>query len=901
MTIAQPVILIDGSSFFFRAFHALPVLMNSKGLPTGAIFGVINMIRRLLKDYQPTHIAVIFDSAKKTFREELFPEYKAHRPPTPSALVEQFPLLCQIIEHMGIKLLMVDHVEADDVIATLSEQVTHEGGKVLIATSDKDLCQLVSENVTLINTMSNTLFDRAKVREKFGIAPEQIVDYLTLVGDSVDNIKGVPSVGPKTAAKWLQEYGSLNKLIENADCLSGKVGEQFRNSIQTLALTKELVTLKKDLKLPVALSDLKLAETHYPPLLNLYRKLEFKTLAQEAEQKYSAQANLSSIHEAQDDSFYELILTKEHFLEWIEKLKNADEFSLDTETTSLKAIEAKLVGIAFAIKGKAAYLPLHHDYSGAPQQLSQEMVFSFLKPLLSNEQNKIIFQNLKYDLAVFLNHDLRIKGRLFDTMLESYLLNSHIGKHDLDSLAFKYLHKKTIKFIEIAGEGSKQVTFNQIPLEQAGPYSAEDAEVTLALHGILFSKLEQEAGLKSVFYEIEMPLVPVLERMERVGVLIDAAQLKVQSEKLGEEIASIEAEVFKLVGEEFNLASPKQLQRILFDKFKLPILEKTPTGQASTSESVLQELSQNYPLPALILRHRSLSKLKSTYTDPLPGQMNPFTHRVHTSYQQSVTATGRLSSVEPNLQNIPVRLPEGRAIRKAFIAPSGYRIMSADYSQIELRIMAHMSADTGLLYAFSHGLDIHRATAAEIFSIPLNEVSEAERRSAKAINFGLIYGMSPFGLAKQLGIDKRVAEQYVNQYFERYPGVKRYMEMTRENAKKQGYVETLFGRRLYLPDLQAGQIMRRKAAERAAINAPMQGTAADIIKKAMISLDSLIQHHHYPARMILQVHDELVFEVKDSFCDEFTVLLREGMQNAAQLHVPLEVSIGSGLNWDEAH
>lgn len=899
--ITKPLILVDGSSYLYRAFHALPPLVNSKGDPTGAVYGVINMLRRLLKDYQPEHIAVVFDAKGKTFRDELYPEYKAHRPSMPEDLQKQVEPLFAVIRAMGLPLLIIDGVEADDVIGTLAQQAITQNIPVVISTGDKDFAQLVNGHITLVNTMTNTVLDRSTVIEKFGVAPEQIVDYLSLVGDSVDNIPGVPNVGPKTAAKWLNDYQTLDNLIENAAQIKGKVGDNFRNHIPQLPLIRELVTIKQDVLLPVTVQDLQYGAKDLPALLKYFKQLEFKSWLKEAEGSITAEpASYTPAAEAEKD--YQIILNETDFQAWLEKLTAATLFAFDTETTSLNYMEAELVGVSFAVTAnQAAYVPLAHDYLGAPQQLQRTFVLQQLKPLLEDANKQKVGHNLKYDMSVLANYDITLRGLAFDTMLESYLLDSSSNKHNMDSAALKHLGHTNIRFEEIAGKGAKQLTFNQIGLEQAGPYAAEDADITLQLHQTLWPQFANYPGITQVFTDIEMPLVSVLSRIERQGVLISATLLQQQSQEIAQRLAILEQQAYELAEQTFNLSSPKQLQAILYEQQGLPILEKTPTGQPSTSESVLQELAFTYPLPKIILEYRSLSKLKSTYTDKLPEQINSKTGRIHTSYHQAAVATGRLSSSDPNLQNIPIRTEEGRRIRQAFIASEGYKIIAADYSQIELRIMAHLAQDEGLLNAFAKGLDIHQATAAEILGIPLDEVSSDQRRSAKAVNFGLIYGMSAFGLAKQLGVERHAAQEYIDKYFARYPNVKAYMETTRQQAHQQGYVETLFGRRLMLPDINARNVALQKASERAAINAPLQGTAADIIKRAMLQIDHALAAQKIDARMIMQVHDELVFEVAEKDLVAAQILIQNHMMHAAKLAVPLVVDIGIGNNWDEAH
>lgn len=900
---STPLVLIDGSSYFFRAFHALPPLTNSKGQPTGAIYGVANMVRRLIKDYKPEQIAVIFDAKGKTFRDEWYPEYKAHRPPMPPELSNQFQPLIDILKAMGLPVLIIEGVEADDVIGTLASQASAHNRPVLISTGDKDMAQLVNEQVTLINTMSNQLLDIQGVKEKFGVSPEQIIDYLSLIGDKVDNIPGVNKCGPKTAAKWLEQYQTLDNLVLNANAITGKIGEYLRESLSQLPLSKKLVTIKSDLDLPLSFAELYPQEPNQEQLLSLVRELEFKNWLKELlgqnTTKTPSEAEQSLAASETGLANIEVITTLGQLDSWLQQLEHCSFFCIDTETTSLDPLRAEIVGIALAIEAdKPAYIPLAHQ--DGTEQLNRENVLEILKPILENPKSGKLGQNLKYDYNVFKNHGIKLQGIVFDTMLESYVLNSSANRHDMDSLSLKYLGYKTISYEEVAGKGAKQLGFDQIPVAKAAPYAAEDADITLKLHQKLYPMLDER--LKSVLSEIELPLITVLADMEYHGVLIDPAVLAEHGERLKERMQVLEQEAFALAGKPFNLNSPKQLQEILFDEQKLPVLAKTPTGQPSTAESVLQDLAYEYRLPAVILEYRSLSKLVSTYIDALPKRILEHTLRVHTSYNQAVAATGRLSSSEPNLQNIPIRSEEGRLIRKAFIAPENHVLLAADYSQIELRIMAHLSQDANLLKAFALGWDIHAATASEIFQIDLAEVDSEHRRRAKAINFGLIYGMSAFGLAKQLGIERQDAQFYMDSYFKRYPGVLDYMERTRTEAHEQGYVETLFGRRLYLPEINTRNMMRRKAAERMAINAPMQGTAADIIKKAMLAIANWQNTQEKPqAKMIMQVHDELVFEVEKNAVETASQTIRTLMEQTVTLSVPLQVSIGTGSNWDEAH
>ncbi|HHG8514602.1 TPA: DNA polymerase I [Legionella pneumophila] len=893
-----PLILIDGSSYFFRAFHALPPLTNSKGQPTGAIYGVANMVKKIIKDYQPEEIAVVFDAKGKTFRDEWYPEYKAHRPPMPQELSSQFQPLIQLLQAMGLPLLIIDGVEADDVIGTLAKQATEQGIPVVISTGDKDMAQLVNEHVSLINTMSNYSMDIDGVKAKFGVTPEQIIDYLTLIGDSVDNIPGVEKCGPKTAVKWLTEYQTLDNLLAHANEIGGKIGEYLRASIPHLPLSKKLVTIKTDLELPLNLNQLMPKPADNEQLIKLTRELEFKSWLKELLQEEENQKSPKEM-DASNNKSYEIITTHQQLNHWLNKLEQSQQFCIDTETTNLDVMQAELVGISLAVEEEnASYIPLAH--TDGSTQLVKEEVLTALKPILENPAIGKIGQNIKYDYSVLKNYGITLKGIRYDTMLESYVLNSGAGRHDMDSLALKYLGYKTISYEDVAGKGAKQLRFDQIPVEKAGIYAAEDADITLRLHHKLYPMLDEP--LRNVLHDIEMPLLTVLADMEIHGVLIDPVILEKHGSRLKEQMKSLEQEAVQLAGKAFNLNSPKQLQEILFDEQKLPVVAKTPTGQPSTAESVLQELAFDYRLPAVILEYRSLSKLVSTYIDALPKRINPKTHRVHTSYNQAVAATGRLSSSDPNLQNIPIRSEEGRLIRTAFIAPEGSLIMAADYSQIELRIMAHLSQDDNLLRAFANGWDIHAATASEIFQTNLEAVSKEQRRRAKAVNFGLIYGMSAFGLAKQIGVERQDAQHYIDTYFRRYPKVLEYMERTRKQAHQLGYVETLFGRRLYLPEINSRNLMRQKAAERTAINGPMQGTAADIIKKTMQAVSSWEHSQKNPsAKMIMQVHDELVFEVRKEAVEECHAIIHKLMEQTVKLSVPLVVSIGIGSNWDDAH
>lgn len=900
--VRKPLVLVDGSSYLFRAFHALPPLINSHGEPTGAMHGVLNMLDRLRKDYDPEYMGVVFDAKGKTFRNDMYAEYKANRPPMPEDLRIQIEPLHDIIRAEGYPLIVIPDVEADDVIGTLAKEFD---GDVIISTGDKDMAQLVNERVSLINTMSNTFHDRQGVIDKYGVPPERIRDYLALMGDKVDNVPGVNKVGPKTAVKWLAEYGSLENIMANADSFKGKVGEYLREALEFLPLGYDLVTIKCDVEMDCHPDSLSISKANTEELKRLFERFGFRTrlarLENQTERLSSADTE-DSPAAAPTAAQYEMILSEKALEEWLKVLESAELISFDTETTSLNYMQAKVVGLCFSTEiGKAAYLPLTHDYEDAPVQLDRDTTLARFKPLLENPTIKKVGQNLKYDRSVLLNHGIELQGIEHDTMLESYVYNSTSNRHDMDTLSEKYLDHKTIHFEDIAGKGKKQLTFNQIDLEQAAPYAAEDADITLRLHQKLWSKLQALEPQKALYQNIEVPLISVLSDIERNGVRIDGGLLKIQSAELEASMANIQQACFDLAGEEFTLNSPKQLQAILFEKLDIPVIRKTPKGQPSTAEDVLQELSHDYPLPALILQYRSMTKLKSTYTDKLPKLINPNTQRIHTSYHQAVTATGRLSSSDPNLQNIPIRSTEGRRIRQAFIPEDGYTMVAADYSQIELRIMAHLSGDKGLVDAFAAGEDIHSATASQVFDTPLIAVTQDQRRNAKAINFGLIYGMSAFGLAKQLGISRKEAQQYVDQYFTQYPGVQNYMDKTREKAHEQGYVETLFGRRLYLPDIKSKNHQRRQYAERTAINAPMQGTAADIIKMAMLKVHNGIQKQKSDARIIMQVHDELVFEVKNEILNDFCNDIKEHMESAATLDVPLIVDIGTGKNWDEAH
>lgn len=926
----NPFILVDGSSYLYRAYHAFPPLTNSQGEPTGAMYGVLNMLRSLIIQYKPSHVAVVFDAKGKTFRDELYEEYKSNRPPMPDDLREQIAPLHEMVQAMGLPLLSISGVEADDVIGTLALKAAADGRDVLISTGDKDMAQLVTPKITLINTMTNVILGPDEVKEKYGVPPELIIDFLALMGDSSDNIPGVPGVGEKTALGLLQGLGSLDDIYQQLDNIATlsfrgakTLGAKMAEHEKVAKLSYKLATIKTDVELDKTFDDLVVNEPNLDQLLDMFTRYEFKRwisdlqnggwLAQRSTHKVAvpytsetvkpkevpASANFPVITQEN----YEAVLTHESLARWVELLKKAPAFAFDTETDSLNNIEARLVGLSFAIEpGKAAYIPLRHEYLDAPDQLPVNDVLAALKPILEDKNILKIGQNLKFDRGIMENEGIELNGIHFDTMLESYVLNSVSNRHDMDTLAEKHLNHKTTTFEEIAGKGKGQLTFNQIEVEQATLYAAEDADITLLLHQALYPQIEAIEPLKHVYRDIEMPLVPVLSRMERKGVLIDAQVLAAQSQEITQRLAEIEKETFALAGQEFNLSSPKQLQEILFDKLQLPVIKKTPKGAPSTNEEVLEELAHSHELPRLILEHRGLAKLKSTYTDKLPLMVNSKTKRVHTSYHQAVTATGRLSSRDPNLQNIPVRNEEGRRIRQAFIAREGFKIVAADYSQIELRIMAHLSQDKGLLDAFAQGKDIHRATASEVFGIPLEEVTSEQRRSAKAINFGLIYGMSAFGLSQQIGVERREAQRYMDLYFERYPGVLDYMERTRKQASEQGYVETLDGRRLYLPEINSKNAIRRKASEREAINAPMQGTAADIIKKAMIAVDNWICNEcPDDVHMIMQVHDELVFEVRESYLENANIMIHKLMESSMELAIPLKVEVGVGNNWDEAH
>ncbi|MCH8301693.1 MAG: DNA polymerase I [Proteobacteria bacterium] len=893
------LVLVDGSSYLYRAYHALPKLTSSRGEPTGAIHGVLSMLLKLAKEQDTEHFVVVFDAPGKTFRDEIFDAYKANRPPMPDDLRLQIDPLLEAVPAMGLPMLRIEGVEADDVIGTLCRQAAADGMQVLVSTSDKDMAQLVDDNITLVNTMSGTVLDRDGVKKKFDVFPEQIIDYLALVGDSSDNIPGVPRVGAKTAAKWLNQYGSAASIIENAEEITGKVGESLRENLDQLELSQDLATIRQNVELPLGPKELKRTAGDTEKLRALYSRLELRTLLA---QLGNDGADARNQPKTRSKGQYETVLKQSRFDAWLKKIDKAALTAIDTETTSIDYMQAELVGISLSVKtGEAAYIPVAHDYPGAPEQLSRESVLSSLKAFLEDPQKKKVGHHLKYDAHIFARYDIALQGMQFDSMLESYVLNSVATRHDMDSTARYYLDIDTIHFEDVAGKGAKQLTFNQIDLELAAPYAAEDADITLKLHQHLWGELQKTATLKNVYVEIEQPLVPILLGMEEAGVLIDCDMLKKQSGELAEKMAGLEASAHELAGAPFNLGSPKQLQEILFVQLGLPVIRKTPKGQPSTAEDVLQELASDYDLPRVILEYRGVSKLKSTYTDKLPEQIAADTGRVHTSYHQAVAATGRLSSTDPNLQNIPIRTPEGRRIRQAFVAPDGAVLLAADYSQIELRIMAHLSGDAGLLDAFADDQDIHKATAAEVFALDPDDVTTDQRRSAKAINFGLMYGMSAFGLGKQLGISRHEAQEYVDLYFDRYPGVKKFMDDTREQARQAGFVETMFGRRLYLPDINDRNAPRRQYAERSAINAPMQGTAADIIKRAMIAVQHWLDTSKAPARMIMQVHDELVFEVAEKSVDEVQAEIVALMSAAADLSVPLKVDAGIGSNWDEAH
>ena len=932
--VSTPVVLVDGSSYLFRAYHAMPPLNNSKGMPTGAVKGVVNMMRSLAKDYASANIVVVFDAKGPTFRNEMYVEYKAHRPPMPDDMRPQIEPIHQIINAMGLPLLIIPGVEADDVIGTLAAQATAQGIDTLISTGDKDMAQLVSPHVGLVNTMTNTYLDEEGVFTKFGVRPDQIIDYLAIVGDTADNIPGVPGAGPKTAVKWLAAYDTLENLMEKADEIGGKIGEKLRNALDFLPLSQALTTIKLDVELEQSLDQMAPKPVDQAALLALYEDLEFRSWANVLIQdgvtassppithghsnaatnkpsNHSSHASLNDNEAPQKviptpqvvaHKNYSTVTTLADLALWLKACKEATIFAFDTETTSLNYMEAQLVGVSLCIEaGTAIYIPCGHDYVGAPEQISRPDLIAAIKPLLEDATQVICGQNLKYDINVLANYNIQWQAKIIDSMVQSYVLNSTASRHNMDALAQHYLDYQTVKYIDIAGKGVKQLTFNQVDIELASPYAAEDADITLRLAQHFSACLVLEPNLGKVYDTIERPLVPVLSRMERIGALVDAKVLGEQSQVIGKRLIELERDAYELAGEVFNLSSTQQLGAILYEKLGIPVTKKTPKGKPSTAEAVLQELAQDYELPKLLLQYRSLSKLKSTYTDKLPLEINPATGRIHTSYHQAVAATGRLSSSDPNLQNIPIRSAEGRQIRQAFVVPKGQVMVAADYSQIELRIMAHLSKDEGLLNAFATGQDVHKATAAEVFGVTVEQVSSDQRRSAKAINFGLIYGMSAFGLAKQLGISRAQSQDYIGRYFTRYPGVQEYMDHTKAIAAEQGYVETIYGRRLYLPDIKASNAIARQAAERTAINAPMQGTAADIIKRAMVSVDAWLASSGLNARMTMQVHDELIFEVDASQVDKLVVGIKSAMEGAAELLVPLIVDVGVGDNWDQAH
>jgi DNA polymerase I len=930
MSIPPPLVLVDGSSYLYRAFHALPPLSNSRGEPTGALLGVVNMVLKFMKEQHPERIAVVFDASGRTFRDELFAQYKAHRPRMPDDLRSQVEPLFAILRALGLPLLRIEGVEADDVIGTLACRASRAGFKVLISTGDKDMAQLVDGSITLVNTMSNTTLDREGVKAKFDVYPEQIADYLALVGDSTDNIPGIPKVGPKTAAKWLGQYQTLDALVEHAQQIEGKVGENLRSGLVTLELSRKLATLNTTLELEVSLEDLKPSPPDTAVLRALYSRYELKSLLRQLDPSGTSAptAAAGGVLELEPDASperphetpsgappagpvvpmastahrYEILREWAELDRWLDRLRAAALFAFDAEAASPDYMRAEIVGIALCIEpGEAAYIPLHHDYAGAPAQLDRERVLAALRPLLEDPERAKLGHHLKRAAHLLANHGIRLAGMRYDSMLESYVWNSVATRHDTESTAARYLGLATLKLEEVAGRGAKQLSFNQVPLERAAEYSAEEADVTMRLHRALWPQLESVPSLAGLYEQFEQPLVPVLVRMERHGVLVDCERLRAQSLEIAARLSELVAQAQELAGCELNVDSPKQLQQVLFERLNLPVTRRTPTGQPSTAEDVLEELAASYPLPRLVLDYRALAKLKSTYTDKLPEQLNERTGRVHTSYHQAVAQTGRLSSSDPNLQNIPIRTSEGRRIRQAFIAPPGWVLLAADYSQIELRIMAHLSGDEGLLGAFADDRDVHQATAAEVFAVPLEAVSADQRRLAKTINFGLIYGMSPFGLARQLGIDRGAAQRYVERYFARYPGVKRFMDETRLRARERGFVETVFGRRLYLPDIRSSNRSLQQYAERSAINAPMQGTAADIIKRAMIAVDAWCRRENAPARLIMQVHDELVLEVERHALGEVVSAVRDCMTSAAELKVPLRIDVGSGANWDEAH
>jgi DNA polymerase-1 len=898
MTGRKRLVLVDGSSYLYRAFNALPPLTSSGGEPTGAVLGVLNMLNKLVREESPTLFAVVMDAPGRTFRDQIFAEYKAHRPPMPEELVSQIEPLMRAVQAQGFPLLRIEGVEADDVIGTLARKANAAGLDTLISTGDKDMAQLVGPHVTVVDTMAGRTYDRAGVIEKFAVAPEQIIDYLALVGDASDNIPGVPKVGPKTAAKWLQEFGTLDQLIARAGEIPGKVGESLRENLPSLELSRQLATINCDLQLDLAPTDLAPREPDVAALRSLYERLELRSLLKQLPEGGAPPAAAAQSASGR----YDMVMTDADLARWIAKIEKAQLTAFDTETTSLNYMDAELVGLSLSIQeGEAAYVPVAHRYAGAPDQLAREHVLAQLRPWLESDAHAKVGHHLKYDAHVLANYGIELGGMRYDTMLESYVLNSTAIRHDMDSAARHYLGLETIHYEEVTGKGASQIGFEEVAVDRATAYAAEDADITLRLHGAIWPRLQAEPELAALYTGIEQPLVPVLKRMEETGVLVDAKLLREMSREFAGKMAEIEAEAHRVAGRTFNLSSPKQLHEILFEEQQLPVIRKTPTGQPSTAEDVLEELAADYPLPRLILDFRGMAKLKSTYTDKLPEQICERTGRIHTSYHQAVAATGRLSSSEPNLQNIPIRTEAGRRIRQAFIAAADHVLVAADYSQIELRIMAHISGDEGLLKAFEDDQDIHQATAAEVFAIAPAAVTGDQRRSAKAINFGLIYGMSAFGLARQLGIGRDEAQGYVDLYFARYPGVKAYMDRTRREARERGYVETVFGRRLYLQDINARQAARRQYAERSAINAPMQGTAADIIKKAMLAVAAWLQDSKVDARLTMQVHDELVLEVHESARAAVTRELPRLMSNAAELRVPLKVDVGAGANWDEAH
>ena len=913
MSERSSLMLVDASGYLYRAFHALPPLTTRDGHPTGALYGVANMLRRLLGEHDPACIAVVFDAPGRTFRDDLFAQYKANRPPMPDDMRRQVEPLLTLVKALGLPLLRIEGVEADDVIGTLAVRARDAGMDVTIVTGDKDMAQLVDERIHLLDTMKNIRYDAAGVTEKFGVPPERIIDYLALMGDTVDNIPGIPGVGPKTAAKWINEYGSLDGLVANAEQIKGKIGEKLRAGLAELPLSRQLATIHCDVDGLPECADLIAATPDVEALRELYRRFEFHTWLKQLESDPAHAPELADgappasgdatngSDSAGSERRYTIIRDEQTLTAWIDRLRTAPLIAFDTETTSLEYMKAELVGLSFAIEPlEAAYVPLAHDAPGEAGQLDRDAVLAALKPLLEDPTRAKVGQHIKYDWHILAHYGVGLDGIVHDTMLESYVLDAG-ARHDMDTLAARVLGESTVTFETIAGKGAKQLTFNQIDVETGGHYAAEDADITLRLHLAQWPKLAAEAGLKSVYESIEIPLIPVLGRIEHRGVKVDADLLAAQSEEIAAKLAELEDKAHILAEKPFNLGSPKQLQEILYQELGLPVLKKTPKGQPSTAEEVLAELALHYPLPQVIMDHRALAKLKSTYTDKLPLMIHPVTARVHTSYHQAVASTGRLSSADPNLQNIPIRTAEGRRIRQAFIAEPGYRILAADYSQIELRIMAHLSEDEGLLKAFAEGADVHRATAAEVFGATPDTVTADQRRAAKAINFGLMYGMSPWGLARQLGIEQSDAKAYVERYFARYPGVRRFMDRTRAQAADLGYVETVYGRRLYLPDIKDRNPSRRAGAERTAINAPLQGTAADIIKRAMLAVDAWLLSSHIDARMIMQVHDELVFEVAEPAVDELRERLSQLMPAAATLRVPLEVDIGVGANWDEAH